>query len=65
MLVTVSLLVLIIDAAAVINLITSDAPSYILEFGVLILSMIYFLVLPNLYSKLKKKDKEKEQDGRF
>jgi cephalosporin hydroxylase len=58
-----AILVLIIDIAAITDLLMSTEPSYVLEIGFLVLSVIFFASLPLIYKKLKKQDEKKKKKG--
>ncbi|MBD3366328.1 hypothetical protein GF360_03250 [candidate division WWE3 bacterium] len=64
-LIVLALLVLMIDAAAIMDLTGSVEPSYVLEVGFLIASPFILGILLVVYLRLRKKEQSKKPRGRF
>ena len=65
MVLTLGLLVLIIDIAAIMDLVKSVEPNYTMEIGFLAFSLVFFAALPKIYKKMKEEEESKKPKGRF
>jgi len=62
---TLGLVVLIIDIAAIMDLTQNVEPNYAMEIGFLAFSLVFFAILPKIYKKMKAKEESQKPKGRF